>query len=75
MLNALPRTLAKKKKIKKFCVSSALCDFLYGISFHPHDHPLKYVLFSSVQFSSVTQSCLTLRNPMNYSMPGLPVHH
>ena len=30
---------------------------------------------SSVQFSSVTQSCLTLCNPMNHSMPGLPTHH
>ena len=29
----------------------------------------------SVQFSSVTQSCPTLCNPMNCSMPGLPVHH
>ena len=28
-----------------------------------------------VQFSSVTQSCPTLCNPMNRSMPGLPVHH
>ena len=27
------------------------------------------------QFSSVTQSCLTLCNPMNCSTPGLPVHH
>ena len=31
--------------------------------------------FSSVQFSSVTQSCLTLCDPMNCSTPGLPVHH
>ena len=31
--------------------------------------------FSSVQFSSVAQSCLTLCDPMNRSMPGLPVHH
>ena len=30
---------------------------------------------SSVQFSSFTQSCLTLCNPMNCSTPGLPVHH
>ena len=30
---------------------------------------------SLFQFSSVTQSCLTLCNPMNCSMPGLPVHH
>ena len=29
----------------------------------------------SVQFSWVTQSCLTLCDPMNHSMPGLPVHH
>ena len=29
----------------------------------------------SYQFSSVTQSCLTLCDPMNCSMPGLPVHH
>ena len=27
------------------------------------------------QFSSVTQSCPTLCDPMNCSMPGLPVHH
>ena len=31
--------------------------------------------FSSVQFSLVTQSCPTLGDPMNRSMPGLPVHH
>ena len=30
---------------------------------------------SSIQFSSVAQSCLTLCDPMNCSMPGLPVHH
>ena len=30
---------------------------------------------SSVQFSSVPQSCLTLCDPMDCSMPGLPVHH
>ena len=28
-----------------------------------------------VQFSSVAQSYLTLCDPMNRSMPGLPVHH
>ena len=31
--------------------------------------------FSSVQFSSVSQLCLTLCEPMNHSTPGLPVHH
>ena len=29
----------------------------------------------SVQFSSAAQSFLTLCNPMNRSMPGLPVHY
>ena len=28
-----------------------------------------------VQFSSVAQSCPSLCDPMNHSMPGLPVHH
>ena len=28
-----------------------------------------------IQFSSVTQSCLTLSDPMDCSRPGLPVHH
>ena len=32
----------------------------------------KFVL---VQFNSVTQWCPTLCDPMNHSMPGLPVHH
>ena len=31
--------------------------------------------FSSVQFSTVAQSCPTLCDPMNCSTPGLPVHH
>ena len=31
--------------------------------------------YKRVQFSSVAQSCLTLCDPMNHSMPGLPVHH
>ena len=33
------------------------------------------IQFSSVQFSSVPQLCPTLCDPMNRSMPGLPVHH
>ena len=33
------------------------------------------IVMHSVQFSSVTQSCPTLCNPMNRSTPGLPVHH
>ena len=36
---------------------------------------LNNFVFSSVQFSSVAQSCPTLYDPMNCSTPGLPVHH
>ena len=32
-------------------------------------------VFVILQFSSVAQSCLTLCDPMNCSMLGLPVHH
>ena len=41
--------------------------------FHGSYEFLKYM--SSVQFSPVAQSCLTLCDPMNCSTPGLPVHH
>ena len=34
-----------------------------------------YCLSHQDQFSSVTQSCLTLCNPMDCSIPGFPVHH
>ena len=40
---------------------------------NPGIKPLGHSL--SVQFSSVAQSCPTLCNPMNRSMPGLPIHH
>ena len=33
------------------------------------------VHLTSIQFSSVAQSCPTLCDPMNPSTPGLPVHH
>ena len=36
---------------------------------------LRFLSYNIVQFSSVTQLCLTLRDPMNRRTPGLPVHH
>ena len=41
-----------------------------GLSSHTRN--ISYYL---VQFSSVTQSCSALSDPMNCSMPGFPVHH
>ena len=46
----------------------------YRLMKNPREKELKDVN-TSVQFSSVAQSCPTLCNPMNYRMPGLPVHH
>ena len=44
--------------------------------FPPYRNTLKgQSCLSSVQFSSVAQSCPTLCDPMNHSMLGLPVHH
>ena len=42
---------------------------------NPGSQKFPLVFFPSDQIRSVTQSCPTLCNPMNRSMPGLPVHH
>ena len=41
---------------------------------HPGGSIVEYDC-TGIQFSSVTQSCPTLCNPMDCSTPGLPVHH
>ena len=46
-----------------------------GVLSLEENDPLKDKRVSSVQFSSVTQWCLTLWDPMNHSTPGLPIHH
>ena len=40
-----------------------------------HKQEMLEMHISSVQSSSVAQSCPTLCDPMNRSTPGLPVHH
>ena len=58
------------------------CHLLYKVTSlckcHLFDQLLNLLnmnIFIQLQFSSVTQSCPTLCDPMNRSMPGLPVHH
>ena len=52
-----------------------------GASFiHVHKGELSkrqdsFLMFVSHSVSSVAQLCLTLRDPMDHSTPGLPVHH
>ena len=48
---------------------------LQAVSLPLHRLESPWNSFSSVQFSSVAQSCLTLCDPMNCSTLGLPVHH
>ena len=65
--------------------TSLLCNFQTSsgnlFNLFPHSWVLAPVgyqagaMLVSVQFSSVTQSCPTLCDPMNRSTPGLPVHH
>ena len=51
----------------RVCVYAQLCPTLC--------QPGKLLNISSVQFSSVTQSCLILCDPMECSTQGFPVHH
>ena len=48
-----------------------------GLSFRSclYIYEINSLLVASVQFSSVTQSCTMLCDPMYHSTPGLPVHH
>ena len=52
--------------------------FLWGMNFMGRSTLTAWTLlatvFSSVQFSLVTQSCQTVCDPTNHSVPGLPVH-
>ena len=57
-----------------FCRRQSLYEIL--IVYTREENPLCLKRgISSGQFSSVAQSCPTLCDPINYSMPGLPVHH
>ena len=57
---------------------SHFASFLFCGSFNNCNYGCYYyyfLLLFSFQFSSVTQSCLTLCNPMNCSTPGFTVYH
>ena len=68
----LPEDLPNPWIKPKFLISFALTDWFFTTS-ATWEAPLSPL--SSVQFSSVAQSCLTLCDPMDHSTPGLPVHH
>ena len=64
------------EKARNFHKSIYFCFIEYTKAFDCMDHN-KLGNFSRDrnQFSSVSQSCSTLCDPMNCSTPGLPVHH
>ena len=58
------------------CISCVSCIACRLFTAEPSGK-LRQALYISINqsVSSVTQSCLTLCDPMNCSTPGLPVHH
>ena len=46
-----------------------------GKTTRPFRYDLNQIPYDSVQSSSVSQSCLTLCDPMDCNMAGFPVHH
>ena len=81
-----PETLKERKKIQTSLFDFLIMAFILAFivwAFHPFmylksqlDTQInKKTIFTSVQFSSVAQSCPTLCDPMNRSTPGRPVHN
>ena len=61
---------------EQHCHEAAHCwDEVAVAPLDKHMPPRSSFSLSSVQFSSVAQSCPTLCDPMNHRTPGLPVHH
>ena len=62
-------------QISSFCIS-IICSQSFSSEFQFLKDIFSVLsLLPRIQFSSVTQSCPTLCNPMNHSTPGLPIHH
>ena len=70
--NQIANILSITKNAREFQIDTYLCFIDYAKAFDCVDHNK---LFSSAQFFSVTQPCVTLCNPMDCSTSGLPVHH
>ena len=83
-MNGSESSKTRKRRIKQVnllvCLggrkNKSVCHSLLCSACEGEDDQLPNIsTFFLLQFSSVAQSCLTLCDPMNYSMPGLPVHH
>ena len=65
-LNKLASCILKQRILKE--ISFTVVDIF-------HMFNVNQICIVSVQLSLVAQLCLTLGNPVDYSTPGLPVHH
>ena len=62
-------------KLSKYSVCGEAVTISFQLGKPTHIISVRNNWSSSVQFSSVAQSCSTLCDPMNHSTPGLPAHH
>ena len=72
---AMPSSRGSSSPRDQTCISCTAGEFFNHWATWEAQKEVMANKFSSVQFSSVAQSRLTLCNPMNCSTPGLPVHH
>ena len=81
MLTEIPKTIfyplyvESKKKTKQNKKNQQLMNTKKTHKTHRYRVQTHGYQRESVQFSSIAQSCPTLCDPMNLSMPGLPAHH
>ena len=78
MRESIPRQIDKKFRVpkeEKGVWASRSGDWQSGILKEEKRTNVFFLCVPSVHFSSVAQSCSTLCDPMNSSMPRLPVHH
>ena len=68
MLNLKNKTKQNKKNQQLMNTKKTHKTHRYRVQTHGYQR-------ESVQFSSIAQSCPTLCDPMNLSMPGLPAHY
>ena len=61
--------------LQYLCLENSMDRGVWQVTVHGVAKSQTWLSIRSDQIRSVAQSCLTLCDPMNCSIPGLPVHH